>query len=167
MKNNILQFCADLEMALIENMQYILFNTENLLLKDIITDLINLHKSFINGIEQINTVNIISKSDYNDLVETLIISNNLWEQATSNIADNKTNVKNLTTIWMLISLIDKSAQLYQQAAINSAYPDTKLFYNFVAEFKVSLRKKLDSIMRVLYNDVWAQVGFAPFKLGRD
>lgn len=77
------------------------------------------------------------------------------------------NIAVLTTLWQLSSLVEKSGQFYQQAALNSAHPSSRLYLSSLAEVKVMLRRRLDSLQRVVYNEVWAAVGFAPFVLGKD
>ncbi|MCE5285464.1 MAG: hypothetical protein LLG02_06425 [Pelosinus sp.] len=76
------------------------------------------------------------------------------------------NTDSLILFWMLYALIERTAQYYQQAAANSAYPDQRQFFNSLSQCKLLLKKRIDSIMRIMYNHAWAEVGFAPFMLGK-
>lgn len=76
-------------------------------------------------------------------------------------------VTSLTALWMVQALVEKSGQLYHQAGANSAHPSTRLFFASLAETKNMLRRRIDGLMRVMYNEIWADIGFAPVLLGKD
>jgi hypothetical protein len=73
----------------------------------------------------------------------------------------------LTTLWMICALSEKSSQFYQQAATNTPYQTTRLFLSSLAQIKNMLKRRINGVMRIMHNDVWGEVGFAPFLLGKD
>lgn len=81
-------------------------------------------------------------------------------------AQDKT-AANLTLLWMIHSLVEKSGQFYQQAGLNSAHPSTRLFMSSLTETKNMLRRRIDGVLRVMYNEIWSDIGFAPVQLGKD
>lgn len=92
----------------------------------------------------------------------------VWQEAAAELAAaEETTVPGLAALWFLHTLTVKSGQYYQQAALNSAHPATRLFLGSLAEVKTMLRRRLDGLLRQLYNAAWAEVGFAPFVLGKD
>jgi hypothetical protein len=98
----------------------------------------------------------------------LLGADSAWQGAAGGLKAAATdNIAVLTILWQLYSLVEKSGQFYQQAALNSAHPSTRLYLSSLAEVKGMLRRRLDSLLRVVYNEVWAAVGFAPFILGKD
>lgn len=100
-------------------------------------------------------------------LDALVGSDNEWEQVSQAFATSSPSSVNLTTIWMIYALIERSGQFYQQAANNSAYPSTKLFLSSLFQVRNIIRRRIGSILRVLYNNVWEEIGFAPFLLGKD
>lgn len=98
----------------------------------------------------------------------LLGSDDAWQKIRQNFAIvSDKNISSLTALWMTYALVEKSGQFYQQAAANSAHPSTRLFFGSLAETKNMLRRRIDGLMRVLYNEIWAEIGFAPFLLGKD
>ena len=65
------------------------------------------------------------------------------------------------------ALIDRSAQFYSQSAANNSNPTLKLFLSSLAQVKNVLRGRLKGCIRSVSNDIWQEVGFAPFALGKD
>jgi len=98
----------------------------------------------------------------------LLGSDDAWQKLLRDFAavPDKT-ISSLTALWMTHTLVEKSGQFYQQAAANSPHPTTRLFFSSLAETKNMLRRRVDGLMRVLYNEIWAEIGFAPFLLGKD
>lgn len=99
----------------------------------------------------------------------LLGADEVWREAAARLADpgpGKT-VPGLASLWYLHALTAKSGEYYHQAALNSAHPATRLFFSSLAEVKAMLRRRLDGVLRALYNAAWAEVGFAPFMLGKD
>ncbi len=98
----------------------------------------------------------------------LLGPDSVWQEATAKLGTSgESTVVGLASLWFLIVLTEKSGQYYQQAALNSAHPATRLFFSSLAEVKGMLRRRLDGLLRQLYNAAWTQVGFAPFVLGKD
>ena len=64
-------------------------------------------------------------------------------------------------------MLDKNTQFYQQASKHSMQPQVRLFFGSVAELKLMLRRRIDGVERVVANQVWKSVGFAPGLLGKD
>ncbi|MDR3591895.1 MAG: hypothetical protein P4N41_19750 [Negativicutes bacterium] len=98
----------------------------------------------------------------------LLGGDEVWQKILRDFsAATEKNLFSLTALWMTQALVEKSGQFYQQAAANSAHPATRLFFASLAETKHMLRRRVDGLMRVIYNSVWAEIGFAPFLLGKD
>lgn len=120
---------------------------------------------------------LIDRAQYTDVdtgrypevgTTTLLGTEKVWLGAAARLKEaGANNAAVLATLWLLYSLVDKSGQFYQQAALNSAHPATRLYLSSLAEVKAMLRRRLDSLLRMVYNEVWADVGFAPFLLGKD
>lgn len=91
-----------------------------------------------------------------------------WQKIVQDFGQEKDkSVEDITVLWMLQILMEKSGQFYLQAAANSAHPAARLFFSSMAEAKGMLRRRFDGMLRVLYNETWANLGFAPFILGKD
>ncbi len=126
---------------------------------------------------QENFLNLLRESQQVDEdvpVYPQIQTNNLvgndeqWSQATHAFAGlGQSSVENLTWLWMIYVLFERSAQYYQQAVANCPYPAERLFLKSLVEVKSLLKRRIDGAIRILYNEVWASVGFAPFSLGKD
>jgi hypothetical protein len=98
----------------------------------------------------------------------LLGADDIWQQTLQRFAAvPDKDAANLTMLWMVHSLMDKSAQFYQQAAGNKAHPGVRLMLSSLAEIKNMQRRRIGGLLRVMYNQVWADVGFAPFALGKD
>ena len=99
---------------------------------------------------------------------TLLGNDGDWQEVLQQIGPlGEKALAALTTIWMIQALVEKSGQFYQQAALNSAHPSTRLFFRSLTEIKGMLRRRVDGLLRVLYNQVWSDIGFAPVLLGKD
>lgn len=100
--------------------------------------------------------------------QILLGSDAVWRQVTNDFAKTADkSTADLILLWSVFSLIEKSGQFYQQAVMNSAHPTTRLFIGSLVEVKAILRRRVDAVLRVMYNEVWGTVGFAPFTLGKD
>jgi hypothetical protein len=100
--------------------------------------------------------------------ESLAGSDKEWLKVIASLKEAQfQNTDSLTIFWMLYAIAERTTQYYQQAAANSAYPDERQFFISLAKCKLLLKKRIDSIMRIMYNHAWAEVGFAPFLLGKD
>jgi len=95
--------------------------------------------------------------------QELIGSDEEWRILTRDFADapNKSIIC-LILLLAAVEFLDKSEQFYRQAAVNSAHPTTKFFISSMAEVKAILRRRVDGVLRVMYNQAWGELGFAPF-----
>lgn len=92
----------------------------------------------------------------------------LWLQASANLlAKPHDKAASIVLLWILNDLTDHTIRFYQQAAANSSHPASRVFYSSVAEVKKMIRRKLGNPLWTLYNEVWGEIGFAPFDLTRD
>jgi hypothetical protein len=97
----------------------------------------------------------------------LLGSDTAWQQVTRSVAAAGISFEGLGVYWSLYTAIDKAAQFYQQAAVNSAHPQSRLFFSSLSQVKKILRRRLDGIIHIYYNHFWGELGFAPFILGKD
>ena len=82
-------------------------------------------------------------------------------------ASSSPNALDYAVLWSVHAMLDKSAQFYQQAARQSVQPQLRLFYGSLGEIKLILRRRMDGVERVVTNQVWKEVGFAPGLLGKE
>ncbi|CVK19702.1 hypothetical protein [Sporomusa sphaeroides] len=105
---------------------------------------------------------------YPAVTETQLLgSDAVWQQATQNTTAANACLQELTALWSIYITIDKCVQFYQQAAVNSAQPQARLFFSSLSHVKKILRRRLDGIIQIYYNYYWGELGFAPFILGKD
>ena len=93
-----------------------------------------------------------------------------WHEAINGISGEgagRNVVSQSCNLWMLYALYDKTFQYYRQASQNTPQPTAKYFYSSFAEVKNIIRRRLDAASRVLSNEVWGQIGFAPFIIGKE
>ncbi|WP_371370948.1 hypothetical protein [Sporomusa aerivorans] len=90
-----------------------------------------------------------------------------WQQINQKLKAGDLSLDGLTAYWSLYTAVDKTAQFYQQAAANSAHPQTQLFFSSLSHVKKILRRRFDGIIHIYYNHLWGELGFAPFILGKD
>lgn len=92
-----------------------------------------------------------------------------WHEAIGRISGQGESgiVSQACILWMLYALYDKTFQYYRQASHNTPQPTSRYFYSSLAEVKNIIRRRLDAASRVLSNEVWGQVGFAPFVIGKE
>lgn len=109
----------------------------------------------------------IDTTPYPDINENQLIgSDTSWQLATQNTAATDACMPTLMTLWGIYAAIDKSVQFYQQAAANSAHPQTRLFFSSLNHVKKILRRRVDGVIQLYHNHYWGQLGFAPFMLGK-
>lgn len=97
-----------------------------------------------------------------------LFDDTLWRQSVARISENpKSLVSQAGVFWMIYALYDKSFQYYQQASQNSPMPTDKYFLTSLAEIRRVTKLRIDTVIRVLSNEVWGQIGFAPFVLGKE
>lgn len=78
--------------------------------------------------------------------------------------DDNTIAAATLVLWMLSGTLEKMAQYYSQAAANSAHPVQQLFCRSLMEVKKISHRRVDGLLRILYNRIWQGVGFAPYVL---
>ena len=81
--------------------------------------------------------------------------------------DEEPQTQDFTVLWSFHSLLDKSSQFYQQASRQDPQVQLRLFFSNIAELKTVLRRRVDGVERIIANQVWAKIGFAPGLLGKD
>ncbi|HWR44453.1 hypothetical protein [Sporomusa sp.] len=124
-------------------------------------------KEFLQLLSVASAINI-DTAPYPDVNETKLLgSDSSWQQVNQNTAAADVSMTELTTLWAIYTAIDKSIQFYQQAASNSAHPQTRLFYSSLCQVKKILRRRIDGHIQIYYNHYWGHLGFAPFILGKD
>lgn len=100
--------------------------------------------------------------------EHLLGSDENWRKLTGAFSvDSPPIAQDYTVLWSVHAMLDKNTQFYQQASKHSMQPQVRLFFGSVAELKLMLRRRIDGVERVVANQVWKSVGFAPGLLGKD
>lgn len=90
-----------------------------------------------------------------------------WNVITNDYANVSPGIDELILYWKLSTLTEKTAQFYQQAALNSPYPVEKLFFTSCAEVKYILKRRIQGILQIMYNHIWGEIGFNPILFGKD
>lgn len=99
--------------------------------------------------------------------DQLLGSDTSWQQLTLHTDATNASLQVFTTLWPIYMATDKTVQFYQQAAANSAQPQTRLFFSSLSHVKKILCRRLGGIIQIYYNHYWGEIGFAPFVLGKD
>lgn len=76
-------------------------------------------------------------------------------------------VLDYTVLWSVRAMLDKSAQYYRQAAKETEPARLRLLLASVAEIKTMLRRRIDGLERIMANQAWKAVGFAPGLLAKE
>jgi hypothetical protein len=164
---NELRFAAAMEGAVRQEMEALVSQVSPELLQAI--SLINKFQvEFELLLDRVQCVDI-NTGKYPAVDAAVLLGNDeVWQKALQQLGERtvKSSI-DLTVLWMIHSLVEKSGQYYHQAALNSAHPATRLLLSSLAETKNMLKRRVDSLLRVLYNGIWSEIGFAPFVLGRD
>jgi hypothetical protein len=110
----------------------------------------------------------IDNASYPTIDETHLLGpDSQWQEVTKNTVAVSTSLQTSVTLWSIYATMDKSLQFYQQAATNSAHPQTRLFFSSLSHVKKILLRRLDGIIKIYDNHYWGNLGFAPFLLGKD
>lgn len=158
------QIALSMENAIQEELQTQLNNSQVPELRPLIELLIKGQISILQLLSQAN--NEIFPYNSNEISGKILGNDNVWKEA-GTIKNNASSPSScLVQLWILSGLLDKSSQYYRQAALNSAYQQNKLFFSSIAEVKVIQNRRIDSVLRSIYNIIWGDIGFAPFSLGR-
>ena len=133
----------------------------------IITLIHNCQMNFLELLSAANTVNI-DIAPYPLVTEDQLLGpDTSWQQLTLHTDATNASLQVFTTLWPIYMATDKTVQFYQQAAANSAQPQTRLFFSSLSHVKKILCRRLDGIIQIYYNHYWGEIGFAPFALGKD
>lgn len=161
-----LKFALELEKSIQQQIQTLHVNTSEEL-QTLLNVLLDFETHFCRILSQAqkaqNNVGAYPEIELNQLVG----SDKVWKKIEESIPAQPVIPHDLTTIWAIYNMLEKSAQFYQQSMHNSPYPTTRLFMSSLFEVKKIIKKRIDVILRRMYNQVWEQVGFAPFLLGKD
>jgi hypothetical protein len=126
---------------------------------------LKIERDFLELVKQADTINIdLENYPKIDAEKILGEANILIQKMPEEFSDTH---KNICVLWMVYALIEKSAQYYRQAALNSFHPALKIFMGSLCEVKDILRVRTAACVRIGYNDIWGKIGFAPFVLGKD
>lgn len=161
-----LQFALELETALNNQLAILAAHTGSLPAMTLVN---TFQEKFYALLTVASTVDIdIARYPVVEAAE-LLGSDSDWQQFTAQAkpGTDPVNLPALTALWSIYTLIDRSAQYYQQAAANNAHPAARLFFHSLAETKKILRGRLAGIIQSSVNYYWGQLGFAPFMLGKE
>jgi hypothetical protein len=76
-------------------------------------------------------------------------------------------VHDFTVLWSVYAMEDKATQFYQQATSQAEAPQIRLFLNNITEIRRILSRRIGGVERIVANQVWKAVGFAPGLLGKE
>ena len=159
-----MQFAIELETAIIGHLEELTATEEA---GTIISLISASQKKFLELLESANTINI-DMAAYPPVDEAdLLGKDSTWQQLTLQKEVTNASLPMLLVFWQISIEIDKTAQFYQQAASNSAHPQTRLFLNSLSHVKKILLRRLNGIIQGYSNYYWGELGFAPFLLGKD
>lgn len=98
------------------------------------------------------------------IIEPSILGNDIvWKELIKTYSlTSKASIQLLMDFWEIYILIEKSAQFYQQAALNTPHPAEKIFFTSCSEVKHMLRRRIYGILQTMCNHAWSELGFAPF-----
>lgn len=137
-----------------------------------ITPIIKLMIAFQTRFEELLKAVITSRTNKEKLppidMLSIIGSEKDWYQAEMTLLATPHNLPAIVvTLWTICELTEKSGEFYLQISRNTAQPSERLFYNSLAEIKKILKRRLNGILHSIYNEVWGDIGFAPFILKKD
>lgn len=159
-----IQFAIELETSIISHLDKVTVT------EDVVTIISLIHtfeKKFLDLLVAANTINV-DMAVYPPVNESDLLGKDLvWQQLTSPKEVTNASLQSLLTLWHTSMEIDKTVQFYQQAATNSAHPQTRLFFNSLSHVKKILLRRLNGIIQSYNNYYWGKLGFAPFLLGKD
>jgi hypothetical protein len=136
-------------------------------LQPLLRSLQNSQATFLECLTLAAAVNVDSEPYPSVAVTILPGSDTVWQKQTAEFATAAKSSQDLVALWAIYTALDKTAQFYRQAALNTPHPLTRLFWGSLAETKSLMRRRVDGVLRIMYNNIWEQIGFAPFVLGRE
>lgn len=107
-----------------------------------------------------------TQGKYPEIATDGVFDENNWQQAVHSLLQSNSKTEHITSLWMMYTVIEKSCQFYQQAGANTVFTPTKLFLSSLSQLKSLQRRRLDALLRTVYNEMWEAVGFAPVLLGK-
>lgn len=151
-------FAGDLERAITEELEQLKKRTPELTcLWDL---LLVLQEEFIQVLQSNDPINLETGR--------LTGSDEAWKQVHAYIAGMEGAVlQRAVPLWTIYSLLERTAQYYHQAGINSAYPKEKAWYLSLEQIKLMEKRKVGGAVRTVHNHLWGQLGFAPFMIGKE
>jgi hypothetical protein len=159
-----IQFAIEFETAITNQMHEIAVTAD---IVPLITLIQRCQTEFVALLSTANTINIDIAAFPPVNESQLLGADTAWQQFTVNKEAANAGMQTLLTLWSIYTVIDKTAQLYQQAATNSPHPQTRLFFNSLSHIKRILLRRLSGIIQSYNNYYWGELGFAPFMLGKD
>ena len=159
-------FASALEKTLLQQMGSLVGNVSPVL-QPLLRSLQNFQTEFIGYLTVAAEVNV--NVEAYPQVDIAIFTGNdtVWQKQAVVLASTATTTNDLVALWAIYAALDKSAQFYRQAVLNTPHPLSRLFWGSLAEIKTMMRRRVDGLLRVMYNGIWEQIGFAPFALGRE
>ena len=159
-----IQFVIELETAIINHLDTIPTQAD---IVPIISLILKSQKEFLELISTAKAINV-DKAAYPPVDESSLLGKDSdWQQLTVQKEITNANLQMLITLWQIATEIDKTAQFYQQAAANSAHPQTRIFFNSLSHVKRILLRRINGAIQSYCNYYWGELGFAPFVLGKD
>lgn len=162
--NKQLSFAISMENSILRQTEFFL-NSGPAELQKVTTVLIRSQHELLEVLHQCISIHSQSAKYPELCVEQIVGSDSDWKFSLN--ADALSLTDNLVQLWNIYAMTDKSWQFYQQSSCNSMYPGDSVFMSSVAQLKSMLKRRIDSVLRIIYNQVWLEVGHAPFLLGRD
>lgn len=158
-----LKFAINMEEEIIRQMEILQKNSGEEL-AELFGSFLKIEREFLELLKQAAKVNV-DLENYSPVNAEKILGKPLpsWGAAGENQASQQT----VCVLWMVYALVEKSAQYYRQASLNSSHPALKLFMGSLGEVKNIFRGRAAACLRMAYNDIWGEIGFAPFVLGKD
>ena len=96
------------------------------------------------------------------------IDDQAWQSSINDASSSPESlVKWQYALWAIQELYERLFQFYIQASRNAYSTDEKLFFSSMAEVKNVIRRRLDTVSRIISNEIWGKLGFAPFALGKE
>lgn len=112
----------------------------------------------------------VLQSDETISLETgkLTGSEEAWRQVHVHLAGiNDAVLQRAIPLWTVHAFLERAVQYYHQAAVNSAYPREKAWYLSLEQIKLIEKRKVGGAVRIIYNQLWGELGFAPFMIGKE
>jgi len=128
--------------------------------------LLNIQADFAENLTVAEHVNV-DITEYPPFGNSLRSVNTDWKKLVEDNLLSPAETGDIVVLWSIHTALDRMEQFYRQSALNSVHPLTRAYFTSLAEVKMLLRRRMDGLIRVRYNDIWEKVGFAPFSLRKD